>query len=479
MGRHSQVVRQSSAKAPSPVRIWVSPPILFLVGVLLAVAIAGEFVGASLLDAASRAGQRLSSARNDLDALVREQLADEIGLRGYIATRQRSFLEQGSADLSFNGRAARLRKELLDAQIPGAAARIDAFRTAHASWQRGVEAPLLADPGRSDALAKQAQGKDLLDTMRDEAKAIRADLEAADEDIAAKLSWRINATVGVSIGTITLFAIAALGLGLSRKEAVRALVREQSLVSALQQTLRVDGIQLPRTSVGFAYTSATREALVGGDLIDTWRADAERGWFLIADASGKGIEAARHSAFVQYAIRTLCAEFADPAVVLGRFNELFLDTFDDPGVFVVAFLGAFDARSGVMRYASAGHSIAFIQRPDGVEQLGPTGSIIGMDRAETYTERTVLLVPGDTIVLATDGLTECRDKTGEMLGDEGVITLLRTGLAAPQVLCDRLVAEAQRRSQGEVTDDLAILVLRILDTDVPSTAAPFSTLTAG
>ncbi len=147
-------------------------------------------------------------------------------------------------------------------------------------------------------------------------------------------------------------------------------------------------------------------------------------------------------------------------------------------MFVVAFLGAFDARSGVMRYASAGHSIAFIQRPDGVEQLAPTGSIIGMDRAETYTEGTIRLAAGDTIVLATDGLTECRDESGEMLGDDGVIALLRQGSAAPQALCDRLVAEARRRSRGEVTDDLAILVLRILDTDVPSRPVTFSTLSA-
>jgi serine phosphatase RsbU (regulator of sigma subunit) len=455
----------------------VSPPILFLAALLLAIAIAGEFVGAALLDNASRSGQRLVVARNDLDALVRRQLVEEIGLRGYVATGRRSFLEQGSPELSFDDRAKRLRGELRDADIAGGPARLDAFVAAHSRWRREVELPLLTEPGR-DALAKQTQGKDLLDTMRGEAAAIRDDLQTASDDIDRALGWRLKATMAASIGTITFFVIAALVSGVSRRQAVAALEREQSLVSALQQTLRVDGVQLPRTAVGFAYTSATREALVGGDLIDTWRADADRGWFLIADVSGKGIDAARHSAFAQYAIRTLSAEYDDPARVLARFNVLFLDTFDDPSIFVVAFLGAFDARSGILRYASAGHAIAFVVRSDGVEQLAPTGSIIGMDRDEHYAERVVHLATGETIVLATDGLTECRDEHGEMLGDDGVIALLRGDCVDPQALCDRLVAEAQRRSRGEVTDDLAILVLRILDADVSPAAAPFSAIGA-
>jgi len=378
--------------------------------------------------------------------------------------------------LSFEQRAATLRKEFAAAVVPDAGTALTAFEAAHRQWVDDVERPLLAQPSRRELLAKEFLGKELLGRVSGEAKAMRALVAAAETDNTRKLKWRINATVIVSIGTITLFALGAIGLSRSRREAVQALVREQSLVAALQQTLRVDGVALPRTAVGFAYSSATREALIGGDLIDTWRADADRGWFLIADVSGKGIEAARHSAFVQYAIRTLCAEFDDPALVLARFNALFLDTFDDASIFVVAFLGVFDARSGELRYASAGHGIAFVQRPGGIEQLAPTGPIIGMDRDEAYALGTLWLAPGETVIVATDGLTECRDAAGEMLGDEGVMTLLAAGPAEPQVLCDRLVAEVHRRSPAEVTDDLAILVLQILGADSTATPAAFSIL---
>lgn len=452
-------------------------------GLFLAVAVGGGFVGAAQLDAASLSQVRLAAARENLDTLLRLQLAQETGLRGYVATGQRSFLElEGLPGDAFSARADRLDAELLNAHLPDARRSVATLRALHAQWERAVEAPLLGDPARSDALAKQTLGKRLTHEMRDAATQVRAQLRVADEAVASELRRRINATVAVSVGTITLFAIAALALGLSRAQAVAALTREQSVVSALQQTLRVDGAQLARTSVGFSYTSATREALVGGDLIDTWRVDAQRGWFLIADVSGKGVVAARHSAFVQYAVRTLAAEFDDPAVVLARFNALFLATFDDPGIFVVLFLGAFDARSGALRYASAGHSGAFIKRPGRIEQLAPTGSLIGLDAGERYEARTLMLATGETIVLATDGLTECRDAAGDMLGDDGVIALLAQTEGEPQAICDRLEAEAERRSRGVVSDDMAILVLRILAEDAAADAAltplPFSTMTS-
>jgi serine phosphatase RsbU (regulator of sigma subunit) len=78
-------------------------------------------------------------------------------------------------------------------------------------------------------------------------------------------------------------------------------------------------------------------------------------------------------------------------------------------------------------------------------------------------------------VLATDGLTECRDVTGAMLGDEGVIALLRDAADDPQALCDRLAGEVERRAGGDVSDDLAILAVRILAADVATVPGTFST----
>jgi sigma-B regulation protein RsbU (phosphoserine phosphatase) len=306
---------------------------------------------------------------------------------------------------------------------------------------------------------------------------LRARLESAEARAQGEQRRRINQGVAVSSATVALLGIAAVVLGLSRSTAMRKLERETSLVDALQRTLRVGGTRLPRTEVGFAYASATAEALVGGDLLDSWRDGEDQGWFLIADASGKGIQAARHSAFAQYAIRALASERDDPGDVVAQFNRLFGDTFDDPGIFVVLFLGRFDARSKVLRYASAGHSAAFIRRGRLVQQLAPTGPIIGMEADSTYETCAITLHIGETVLLATDGLTEARDAAGNFLGDDGVAQLLASAPLDPQGICDLLVGEAERRSNGEIADDLAILAIAVVAQEDDSDTA-FSTMEA-
>jgi serine phosphatase RsbU (regulator of sigma subunit) len=340
-----------------------------------------------------------------------------------------------------------------------------------------VAIPLLENPGRKDALPIQTFGKLLTDELRAASQQLRDALTAASLRVEHQLSRTINFTVAISAGIVTIFALAAVILGLSRASAVERLEREHGLVDALQQTLRVGGARLPRTETAFAYASATAEALVGGDLLDSWRDTEDTGWFLIADASGKGIQAARHAAFVQYAIRALAAERDDPGIVVERFNRLFIDTFDDPGIFVVLFLGRYDSRSRTLRYVGAGHSAAFVRAGTKVDQLPPTGPIAGLDKDTVYPVGTVTLPVGSTVVLATDGLTEARDDSGTFLGDEGVAKILSEAPIDAQGICDLLVGEAERRYNGEIADDLAILAMTVLSHE-GGTDTGFSTMEA-
>ncbi len=442
------------------------------------VAIIGPILAIRQLDAGSTRLVQLGVAGEDLDALVRAQLSEETGLRGYTSTHDRYFLDpDGPPNPQFDAGAAALAGVMRGAGLSDALPLVGEIRATHDRWERQVAVPLLHDPSRRDGLAKQTYGKLLTDELRASAQLLRDAISAADARVQAEQRQRINAAVAVSAAIVAAFGIAAVVLGLSRATAMRNLARERSLVDALQQTLRVGGTRLPRTEVGFAYASATAEALVGGDLLDSWRDGADQGWFLIADASGKGIQAARHSAFAQYAIRALAAERDDPGEVVARFNRLFSDTFDDPGIFVVLFLGRFDARSKLLRYASAGHSAAFIRRGMMVQQLPPTGPIIGMEHDSPYATRSVTLRIGETVLLATDGLTEARDAQGNFLGDDGVAQILASAPMDPQGICDLLVGEAERRSDGHIADDLAILAISVLAQEDGSDTG-FSTMEA-
>jgi serine phosphatase RsbU (regulator of sigma subunit) len=470
------VVRQDSAKVPPPVRFWASPPIVLLVAAFVATAIAGPLIGVRQLDAASNAQVRLADTRGDLDALFATQLAEETALRGYVATRDPNFLEpDGPPNPRFDQQARALAERVRADNIPGGPAAVEQLRQFHHEWEQGVGLPLRHRPVSPDSAGYQAYGKVLTDQMRAQSKTLRRALTAEGERVQATLKREIDTTVALSVGVVTVFAMIAFTYAAGRAQAMARLAHEQSLVDALQRTLRVAGSGLPCTRIGSAYASATAEALVGGDVLDVWRAGPDRGWILVADASGKGIEAARHSAFAQYALRALASESEDPGEIVGRFNRLFLDTFDDPSVFVVLFLGAFDARTPALRYASAGHGTAYVRRGSLVERLPPTGTIVGIDTAQHYATVTVPLEAGDVVLLATDGLSEARDASGELLGEERIAALFADGSSDPQTLCDRLLDAATAHSGG-VQDDLAIVALRVVKDDESSLALPFSPL---
>jgi serine phosphatase RsbU (regulator of sigma subunit) len=456
----------------------VSPPILLLLAAFVAVAVVGPVLGVRQLDAESSAQVRLAAAREGVDAIFREQLSEETGLRGFVSTRDKYFLDpDGPPNPQFDQAVESLIKLVTTAGVLEAVPVVQDIKQTHDRWERQVAVPLLQDPGRRDALAIQTYGKLLTDQLRAASQQLRDTLAVASLRQEAQLRNTINLTVGVSAGIVAVFAFAAVILGLARATAEQRLERERSLVGALQQTLRVGGTRLPRTEIGYAYLSATAEALVGGDLLDTWRDGPETGWFLIADASGKGIQAARYAAFVQYALRALAAERDDPGVVVERFNRLFLDTFDDPGVFVVLFLGRFNARTRILRYVGAGHSTAFVRRGTSVEQLPPTGPIVGLAPDSTFGVGTVELPVGSTVVLATDGLTEARGADGTFLGDDGVSALLAAAPLDAQGICDVLLAEAERRYGGSIADDLAILAMTVLAHE-DGTDTGFSTMEA-
>jgi serine phosphatase RsbU (regulator of sigma subunit) len=444
----------------------------------VAVALLGPAWGKRQLDGEASAQQRLVTASQDVDTVVRLHLLEETSLRGFVATRDPSYLQPpGPPDPAYPGRIAAAAQALRAAGAGEEVALLERIGATHARWEQHVALPLLRDPYQLDSYQLQIDGRNLTDALRADGARLRADLVAVSDRQQAQLRSTIDLTVWISVAVIALFAIAAVALGLARATALQRLERERALVEALQQTLRVGGSRLPHTDLGFAYVSATTDALIGGDLLDSWREGDAGGWFLIADVSGKGIQAARHAAFAQYAIRALSAEYTDPDVVVSRFNRLYIETFAEPSSFVVLFLGHFAGRTNVLRFVAAGHSTAFVRYRGNVEPLAPTGPIVGLELDSAFGVSEVALRVGATVLLATDGLTEARDAAGAFLGDDGVAALLASAPLDPQGICDFLVDVAERRCGGTIADDLAILAMRVLDREDAS-STEFSTMEA-
>jgi serine phosphatase RsbU (regulator of sigma subunit) len=256
-----------------------------------------------------------------------------------------------------------------------------------------------------------------------------------------------------------LFAFIALLFALLVGRLRRAVEQGRLLVQRLQRAFISRSRELPGVDLGSVLISATRGSNVGGDTHDAFTFDQRYGMFLVADVSGKGIEAAVDTALIKYTIRTLFSEERDPGRILGKFASLYARTALNPETFVVLFLGVIDLENGNVRYASAGHEPAWFVRGREVTLLPPTGPIVGIDPQPAYDTGEVVLCEGDAIVVSTDGLTESRDGRRALLGVEGVAEWLADISGDAQRMADAIVRRALRRSR-RITDDLAILVVR-------------------
>ncbi|MBV8601553.1 MAG: SpoIIE family protein phosphatase [Candidatus Eremiobacteraeota bacterium] len=433
-----------------------------LILLVLIVAIVAGFVAVRQLSAAAAESRLLFAIQERTDALVRVQLDEETSLRGYLIARQREFLEpylSGVID-PFEEQYAIAARSLSGTDLAPALRYLARIRDWHRQWRSQVAEPLIAAPTPRNVRDRESYGKILTDRLRNEAAALRAYVSGKNDAVQAMLAENIDHTVEYAIGFVLIFALAGFYLTIEHVTTSAALERQHSIAASLQAALGVGWQTIPGSSIGTAYISATREAEVGGDLFDAWRLDDACGAIVIADMSGKGIDAVVNTAFCKYSIRALLETHADPAAVMTEFNRLFARTVSDPAMFAVAFLGVVDLNQRKLRYVSAGHEPAFFRRDATVKALEIGGPIVGLEADSAYRTAVEPMEPGDVILLATDGLTEARDGSGEMLGVAAAMELIARVPTAPQLLCDAVVEAVRERSGGTISDDLALLALR-------------------
>ena len=123
--------------------------------------------------------------------------------------------------------------------------------------------------------------------------------------------------------------------------------------------------------------------------------------------------------------------------------------------------GVLNINSGEFRYARAGHEPPLILSPDSsVERLPhKPGMALGLWDDITLDEATITLAPGSTLLLYTDGMTDCRDPNGEPFGLERIQrNFSRCSETSAQEICDHLLRTLKKYQQGSKQDDDVTLV---------------------
>jgi serine phosphatase RsbU (regulator of sigma subunit) len=202
---------------------------------------------------------------------------------------------------------------------------------------------------------------------------------------------------------------------------------------------------------------------VGGDFYDVITLGPGHWRLAIGDVCGKGPAAASVTGMVRDVLRILAREGRPLPYALGALNSALLEQPGGEGTFCTV-AGADVVRSDAgltVRLCLAGHPPpVLIRAAGGAALVGTGGMAAGLAADIELDEVELTLLPGDTLVFFTDGVTERRFEDKLFGEDSTLATLARCGGLPAADVAARVRTAATDFGTGPLRDDLAILVLR-------------------
>ena len=248
---------------------------------------------------------------------------------------------------------------------------------------------------------------------------------------------------------------------LASRDKLVALQNELDVAQKIQQSVLPTEFPISDYYEIDARMQAARE--VGGDFYDVLRLENGRIGLSVADVSDKGVPAALFMMSALTLLKGSAIGVGAPGAVLTEVNDL-LNEENEAAMFVTLLYAVFDPSNGLLNYANGGHNPPIIVHPDGTSTLLPaTGGIaLGVAPKFQYEEGTVILDPGDTIVLYTDGVTEAMNAEGEEFSLDRLRDLFTNVPPRNPKETNAAIFEAVRVFAGDTpqSDDITCLACR-------------------
>ncbi len=237
--------------------------------------------------------------------------------------------------------------------------------------------------------------------------------------------------------------------------------RERATALTLQRSLLPTGLSAPSSvEVRHRYLPGSKLIEVGGDWYESIALPGARVALVVGDVAGHGVRAAVTMGRLRTAIQTLARLELSPTESLQQLDELMQTLGEREPHFATCAYAVFDAVTGVLEVASAGHLPPLLVRPDGssVYLEVPPAPPLGIGEGPIHS-REFTIDDGSLFVLYTDGLVE--NRTRDI--DDGLARLRKIfgpGSASRPLedLCkatlDGVYADQQR-------DDIAVLIARL------------------
>lgn len=224
----------------------------------------------------------------------------------------------------------------------------------------------------------------------------------------------------------------------------------------------------PKLAGGSGYEIfATMEAAktVGGDFYDFYKLDKDHIVVTMADVSGKGIGAALFMVIAKTVLKNLIISSRQTS--LGALISYANDQLKEENtarMFLTAFIGILNLKTGKFTFVNGGHNppLIYRSRDNSFSYLEVIRNFVLAGRkGMKYQEQELTLYPGDGIFLYTDGVTEAMDETEELYGEDRLLRVLEQ--AADKASKPReLLAEVRADMAGfvgeaEQSDDITML----------------------
>lgn len=212
---------------------------------------------------------------------------------------------------------------------------------------------------------------------------------------------------------------------------------------------------------------------IGGDMVGFFPINGQRIGIYALDVSGHGVTAALLTARLaaqlsdstdqNIALRMTDLGLYDarsPRDLLATLNAQMLGELRTDAYYTMVYADL-DVLGGGLRLVQAGHPHPVIQRACGrIERIGAGGLPVGVMKDAVFDELTPQLAPGDRMLIASDGITECENPRGDPLGDEGLDAFLRANSTLRGgSLLDSLSATLASYTDGKRLDDMSAVLI--------------------
>lgn len=247
-------------------------------------------------------------------------------------------------------------------------------------------------------------------------------------------------------------------------EAVRLQQREHNIATALQSALMPSLPEsVPGLELAAYYRPALEESSLGGDFHDVFPLDKGLFALVVGDVSGKGLAAATQVATVRQMLRyALYLGTSHGQTLSQSVSELNSQVVAHDLLmgFVTLFVAVYDAATSQLTYVCCGQEPALLRRKASgeVQELGPTGPVLGMDMQALFTQEQTSLMPGDALAIYTDGMSEAGRGRHDLLGVPGIAALMATAPPGAAAQVAHLVSGMNLHAEGNLHDDVCLLV---------------------